>query len=65
MISDSTSSFLFSHHGRAPAGASPECVANPWPDGQESHIRLGNTDKSARRDEVQKLLEVRVNMADR
>ena len=28
---------------------------------QESHIRLGNTDKSAKRDEVQKLLEVRGN----
>ena len=30
-----------------------------------SHIRLGNTDKSAKRDEVQKLPEVRVDVADR
>ena len=34
-------------------------------DGQKSHIRLGNTDKSAKRDEVLKLLEVRVDVADR
>ena len=39
--------------------------ANLWPDEQEPHIRLGNADKSARSDEVQKLLEVPVNVAGR
>ncbi|WP_418541326.1 hypothetical protein, partial [Hominenteromicrobium sp.] len=32
-------------------------------DGQKPHIRLGNTDKTARNIEVQKLLEVPVNVA--
>ena len=39
--------------------------ANSWSDGQKSHIRLENMDKSANEDEVLKLLEVRVNVADR
>ncbi|MCM1541032.1 MAG: hypothetical protein NC121_07210, partial [Blautia sp.] len=34
-------------------------------DEQELHIRLGNTDKSAQRDEVLKLSEVPVDAADR
>ena len=40
-------------------------LANPWSDGEEPHKRLGNTDKSAKEDEVQKLPEVPVNAADR
>ena len=61
------SSLLFlARHGRALTGESPECtLINPWADEQESHMRLGNSDKSAQRNEVQKLLEVPVDVADR
>ena len=42
-----------------------EAVGKLVLDGQKSHMRLGNKDKSAKEDEVQKLLEVRVNVEDR
>ena len=38
-------------------------MSNPRSDEQEPHIRLENTDKSAENDEVQRLLEVPVDVA--